>query len=128
MKKLIVTTCAALSLVAISSPAAAQGYGRGHGYGSSYGYGGASQRLQNRIERGIQRGTIDRREARYLHQKLQQLIWQERRLERSGYDRGGVRMLQVRVAGLERAIRKYESDGGYARRGYGRDRDYYDYD
>ncbi len=119
---------AAVALMGVSAPAAAQGYDRGYGYDRDYDrgydrdydrgygrqYGDASREFEARIQAGIRSGAITRREANYLFHKVGQLRDHERKLSRVGYDRGGARVLRTRIQGLERSLREYERNGQYA--------------
>jgi hypothetical protein len=114
----LILTFAAIAGVGMSGPAVAQGYGYGP-YGPAYaqqGYAGASQQLHGRIQHGMQRGLIDRREAQYLFGKLSQLAEAEQRLAYRGYGYTGDRTVRVRARALQRAIQKAEQSPAWGYR------------
>ena len=142
MKKFI-ATMAAVSALAIAAPAAAQpGYGNQQ---DSYRGGQADanlsmriERLQMRLQAGVQSGAISRSEAMPLRRQLRDLTQLEQRFSRdgiSGQERGE---LQRRMRDLRMAIRRadgndqarwsdYDREDGYGRNdrsgsddGYGR--------
>ena len=136
MKK-IITLIAALSAMGLASPAIAQdrygnGYGNNQAYGYSNGYGGIEARtdqLQRRLQVGIQRGTISRREADYLRDGFRQLSRLERQYSRGGLDRNERQFLQQRLQQLQQEIQAAERNRGDGNWGDGRDgRDGYDND
>jgi len=144
MKRILITALAAASLTALAAPAFAQpapGYGGGPGYERGPGYdrsgpgfdrgrdyygGNINQReaqIEARIDRGVQRGDITRREAWRLRSELNDI----RRLERryrftdghmSGWERQD---LESRLDRLSRQVfrarrdedRRYGRPGGY---------------
>jgi uncharacterized protein HemX len=102
MKKTI-TTIAALSALVVSVPAAAQG-----------GYGGIDARiehLQQRIQSGVQRGTISRHEAMQLRPRLRELTRMERQFSRDGLTRRERQILQEEIRELQDQIRYAERSG-----------------
>lgn len=130
------TLLASIAGLATAAPAAAQ-YQDRSGYGYGYGNNGAgydrrdSRRgnpeiaeLRQRIDQGIRRGTIDRREGRYLGEQLRQLVQLDRQYGRDGFSRGEVRDLRQRIRILRDRIERaqYRRNG----RGYDNDRDGHD--
>ncbi len=107
MKK-IITTMAALSVVSIAAPAAAQ-YRGGN-------LDNRIEHLQDRLQQGVQRGTISRGEAMPLRDRLRQLTRLERQFSRGGFSRNEQRILQQRIQSLRQQIHYAErSRGGYDR-------------
>lgn len=118
--KRIVLTLAALSSVAISAPVAAQNFGF---FGSS----ARVQQLQDRIQFGIERGSISRREAGYLRSQVRQLARLERQYSFDGLSSGERRDLQQRIQFVQREIRNAERNGDF-RNGRGDDDERFDRD
>lgn len=122
--KPILAAAAALATIAVALPAAAQPWA------GDYDRGGESQarRLEWRIERMAQRGTLSWREARRLHAQvdvLQRLEWQYRRDGLSRWERDD---LDRRFDAIQMRIRYEARDGDRRSRdrygygyGYGRD-------
>jgi hypothetical protein len=137
MNKLI-ATMAAVSALAIATPAAAQ-YGTGQAYPNSgqgsYRGGNADMnmsaridQLQMRLQAGVQNGSITRSEAMPLRQQLRQLSQLERQFSRDGIDGRERGELQRRMRDLRMAIRQadgndqqrwsnYDREDGYSRDG-----------
>jgi hypothetical protein len=131
--KTLLTTFAAVSALAIAAPAAAQqgygnqgygnqGYGnQGYGYGNGAGIENRIQRLEMRIEAGVQAGAIDRREARTLRQQLRDISRLERQYSRDGLDQRERADLQQRVRYFRDRLQmadgrgdgQYGNNGGY---------------
>lgn len=120
MKK-VVTALAAATALGISAPVAAQFYSyppqQGYGY-APQGFGGLSQQFRARIQAGIQRGLISRKEAAYLFHKVRQLADVEQRIAYRGYSHDAERTLANRAQGLDWAIRKAERSPVRAYRGW----------
>jgi hypothetical protein len=106
--KTIITIAAALSALALAAPAAAQDrYGGNSAYGYGNGHGGIQARtdqLRQRLQFGVQRGTISRREAVYLRDGVRQLTRLERQYSRDGLSRYERRDLQGRIQHLQQQI------------------------
>ena len=123
MKK-IITLVAALSAIGLAAPAVAQDrYGNNNGYGYGNGYGGIQARtdqLRERLQFGVQRGTISRQEAGYLRDGLRQLTRLERQYSRDGLSRYERRDLQGRIQQLQQQIQIAERSRDNR---YGRDDD-----
>lgn len=132
MKKLLVAL-GALGIATTVMPATASAqYGGGYG-----GWRSINERqaiIDERIDRGIRRGCLTRREAFQLRREFQQIAFLERRYRMSapGLTRWEMRDLDQRLDNLSRRVR-YEcrdGDNRWDRRdGYGRDpyrRDYRD--
>ena len=115
MKKFI-TIAAALSALTLAAPAVAQDrYGnndRGYGYGNNNGYGGGIEarldQLRQRLQFGIQRGSISRQEAVYLRDGVRQVTRLERQYSRDGLNRQERRFLQDRLQQLQQQIHAAE--------------------
>lgn len=126
------TLLASIAGLATAAPAAAQYQDRsGYGYGYGYGYGnngtGYDRRehrrgnpelaeLRQRIDQGIRRGTIDRREGRTLSKQLRQLVQIDRQYGRDGFSRGEIRDLRQRIRMLRDRIERAQyrrNDRGY---------------
>lgn len=136
------TLLASIAGLATAAPAAAQ-YQDRSGYGYGYGNGGAGYdrrgnrrgnpeiaELRQRIDQGIRRGTIDRREGRYLGEQLRQLVQLDRQYGRDGYSRREVRDLRQRIATLRNRVERTQyrrNDRGYDNNRNDRD-DRYDRD
>lgn len=118
MKKLT-TTIAALAALGFAIPASAQsGWEQSHrhnGYDQNeYRGGGIDARidqLQQRLQMGVQRGTISRREAEPLRQQLRQLRQLDRQYSRDGLSRNERQALQQRIQSLQVQIRSAERSG-----------------
>jgi hypothetical protein len=110
MKTLMIAVAAAATLGASAltvAPAVAQPYGGGYHDGGSINE--RQQRLQWRISQGERRGTINRREARYLYSQL----WEIDRLEaRYRYDG---RLSRFERADLDRRLDRLSSQIRYER-------------
>ena len=125
MKK-IITALAALSAIGLAAPAVAQDrYGNQNGYGYNNGYGGGGidarmDHLRQRLQFGIQRGTISRQEAVYLRDGFRQLNRLERQYGRDGLSRNERRDLQTRIQRLQQQIQMAERSRNNR---YGRDDD-----
>jgi len=121
MKKVLLSA-AALLAAATALPAAAQPYGYGHPRGHYDNRGWTSvevrlQRLDNRIDRGIERGLLTRREAQGLRWEFRQLVRLERRYGRDGLSWGERADLEHRLDRLTQRVRWERRDGErYSRR------------
>ena len=119
--KRVLMAVAALSTLAAASTAAAQpyrggGYDRGYGggYDQDYGQRNQGQRLEARIQRAAQNGSISWREARSLQfqvDQVQRLEWRYRQNGMSGWE---VRDLERRYDDIRQRIRWERSDGDRA--------------
>jgi hypothetical protein len=121
MKKLTtLTLIGASALTLVAGAAAAQPYG-GYDRGPARGYMPIEQRLDRlnmRIDRGVQSGQLDRREARRLHMQardLERLSYRYGRDGLSGWERAD---LDSRFDRLSAQIRFERSDDQYGS-GYG---------
>lgn len=122
MRKFLISTVAAVSALAVATPAAAQYYhAPAYGYGYGYGYNqGAVRALQTRVNR-IQQDL--RHLARYrmispseFHNRNQEARDLERRLYRDardgrGFDGREFQRTQQRIARLEYKIQRDVHDG-----------------
>ena len=105
MKKVLLTVAAAATL-ATALPAAAQSYGpQRHGYGGWTPIEQRIDRLDNRIDRGVERGAITRREAFVLRTQLRDLVRLSRHYARDGLNRWEREDLDRRFDGLSARIR-----------------------
>lgn len=132
MRKVLLSV--GLATIALSAaPAAAQGYGyddRGYGdrgYGWNGGNGqyrdGAREelwRLSQQVDRAIQRGDLNRREADYFRREIAQLRYLDQRYSQGGYNRREREQLDQRVDRLRERLRYERRDDD--RRWDGRDR------
>ena len=141
MKRQVIAGLAAVTLAATFAGAAqAQHYGNGQGYG--YGHGVQAPRewhpiehrihqIDRRIERGIQRGDLTRREAAFLRRDLNGLIQLERQYSYTGRGLSYREMadLDQRFDVLAQRVRFERRDPEQRgdRYGYGRDDRYSDY-
>lgn len=133
MNKLL-ATMAAVSAIAIAAPAAAQ-YGGNNRQNDVRASASADvnltermERLQSRLQAGVQSGAITRREAMPLRQQLRQLASLERQYARdgiSGQERGD---LQRRMRDLRQAIRAADGNDQARWDGYDREDGYGRYD
>jgi len=109
--KTISLTLAAVSALAITTPLAAQGWhGDRAGARSPHGQRQNAADLRLRLDAGIGRGTITRREATTLRTDLNALVRLERIYGRDGISRDERDMLRRRGASLERMIYRAESN------------------
>ena len=104
MKKFLLAA-GALSVLAIGAPAAAQSWG---GYDPIH---QRFQRLETRIERGVDRGMITRREAQALRWEFRQLVNLDARYRHDGLSRWEATDLERRIEGLSARIRYERRDG-----------------
>ena len=123
MKKVLLSL-AALASVAIAVPAAAQGYGR-QGY-DQRGQDSRNwtpiearlERLQDRIQRGVQSGRLTRNEAQRIRVEFRDLVQRERGYSRGGLSYGEQADLNARFERLQARVRFERQDGETRRRGY----------
>jgi hypothetical protein len=128
--KALFASAAALAVVAVALPAAAQswdpGYGRGAPYGDAYGRNGfargpnnfAADRIAQRIDQGFRNGALTPNEARNLQSRLESVRQLEWRYGRDGYiSPSEGRALDRRYADLESRVYAQLRDND--RRGYG---------
>lgn len=124
MRKILLSM-AAVSALALGAPAVAQ-------QGGLYADTRIDLRigeLQNRIQAGVQAGSISRAEAQPLRMQLRELTRLERQYSAGGLSRGERQDLQQRVQNLRQSIRSAEMSGGgrwedrdgRGGQGYGRD-------
>ncbi len=127
MKKILLSM-AAVSVLSLGAPAAAQGWGNSQQNG---GYGNANVnsnigmrigQLQARLQAGIQSGAISRQEAASLRQQLRQLRDLERHYSINGLTGRERADLQLRLRNFRQQIRYAEGgQGNYRDRGYDND-------
>jgi hypothetical protein len=96
MKKFVLTIAALAALSAGAAPAMAQN--RGSNYDNRI------ETLQKQFDRGVQRGTISRSEARPLRNQMRDLKALERRYSRGGFSRTEQRSLQQHIQRLQQRI------------------------
>lgn len=117
MKRHIIAVLLAGSALTAAVPALAQpGYGGGYGGGrGGYGMGGdyaqRLDRMEDRIERGTQRGDLTRREAFQLRSELRDQRITLRRYERDGLSGWERRDLDRRLDMLQARLRFERRDG-----------------
>ena len=116
MKKTIMTI-AALSVLAIATPAAAQYQGGNHD-NHGYNHDNRGSNLDNRVDAlehqfrtGVARGTISRHEAAPLRERLRQLTRLERQYGRNGFNRRETSELRQRIQTLRQQISYAERNG-----------------
>ena len=146
MRKLILTSVAAASALAVAAPAAAQWaqpapvpYGNAYGYNQGYNNWGYTRSLQARIDnlqRRIaqldNRDRITEREARRLREDTRQLEWRLRNAGRNGLNFQEARNIENRLYRIEQRLVRDAWDGrrwGQGQWGngyYDRDRNGYD--
>jgi hypothetical protein len=133
MKKLIVSSLIAASAVALSAGAASAQSWRGDDYGRSGDYGRyedrgrwvsineRQDRLERRIDRGLQRGDLTRREAFRLRSEMNQVARLEHRYRMNGLSNWERADLDRRFDRIAAQIRWERNDGQYGSGyGYGR--------
>jgi hypothetical protein len=133
MKKLIVSSLIAASAVALSAGAASAQSWRGDDYGRSGDYGRyedrgrwvsineRQDRLERRIDRGVQRGDLTRREAFRLRSEMNQVARLEHRYRMNGLSNWERADLDRRFDRIAAQIRWERNDGQYGSGyGYGR--------
>lgn len=124
MRKFLISL-AIVSTALAAAPAMAQGYGQrgpAQPYNRDGGFnnGGSRQavfelsrdldRIDARIERSVQRGTLSRREAFGLRRDAQQVRFQLRRSQRDGIRGRELGQLRFQVAQLEQRLHSERSD------------------
>jgi hypothetical protein len=121
MKKIVILA-AALSAISLAAPAAAQDRygGNAYGYANGNGIQARTDQLRQRLQFGVQRGTISRQEAVYLRDGVRQLTRLERQYSRDGFSRNERRFLQDRIQQLQQQIHAAERNRDDR---YGRDDD-----
>ena len=121
MKTLIAALAAVTTVTAIAAPAAAQSYGR-HDQGryeqGAYNLNQRQARLDNRIEIGVRRGVIDRREAANLRGQSREIARLEARYRVNGLNPRERADLDNRFDRLEARIAREVHDRDYGQ-GYG---------
>ena len=133
MKKLIVSSLIAASAVALSAGAASAQSWRGDDYGRGGDYGRyedrgrwvsineRQDRLERRIDRGLQRGDLTRREAFRLRSEMNQVARLEHRYRMNGLSNWERADLDRRFDRIAAQIRWERNDGQYGSGyGYGR--------
>jgi hypothetical protein len=133
MKKLIVSSLIAASAVALSAGAASAQSWRGDDYGRSGDYGRyedrgrwvsineRQDRLERRIDRGVQRGDLTRREAFRLRREMDDVARLEHRYRMNGLSNWERADLDRRFDRISAQIRWERNDGQYGSGyGYGR--------
>lgn len=121
MKTLIAALAAVTTVTAIAAPAAAQPYGRDHGRYEQQGAYNLNQRqaqLNTRIEVGVRRGTISRREAADLRNQSQDIARLEARYRVNGLTGWERADLDKRFDRLDVRIAREGHDRDYGQ-GYG---------
>jgi len=110
MRKLLFAL-GAVSTLAIAVPAAAQGYDAIHQQ---------FQRLENRIERGAERGMLTRNEVRGLRGEFRQLVRLDAHYRRDGLSRWEYVDLDRRIDSLSQRVRweRRDDDRRYDDRSY----------
>jgi Ni/Co efflux regulator RcnB len=124
MKKILLSIAAVSAVAAATVPAAAmaQSYDRGYDDRGGWNPGGDRvARLDERIDRGIRNGSLDRREAWRLKGDLRETARLQYRYGRDGLSRWERADLDRRFDRINAQIRyeRHDRDYGY---GYGRDR------
>lgn len=120
MKRALSALLATAAIAAAAAPAAAQPYGGG-GYGGGYNtFERRLDRFEERLERGIQRGDITRREAFRIRQDIREMQILENRYARGGISRWEAQDLDRRLDVLQQRIR-FERQDGQDRGDYRRD-------
>lgn len=134
MKTLIAALAAVTTVTAIAAPAAAQPYGRYDRYEQGRDDGRYEQgryqpgreinqrqrELDRRIDRGVERGELTRREASRLYEGLRDVDRLQITYRSNGLDRAELRELDRRLDVLERQLadsldRRYGQGYGYRR-------------
>ena len=128
MRKAIIAA-AALGAVLSALPAAAQSYGNGYGqrddrsgYGYDRGQGYAQQpaqrlwQLRTAVDRLVQRGRLDRREAVYFRRAVANLTQLDQRYRYNGYTAFERRDIDQRSQTLLRSLRQASDQRGYGNR------------
>lgn len=141
MRKILLTTVAAASALAVAAPASAQwGPAAPVPYGNAYGYNNMNwghirslqariDNLQRRIARLDNRDRISEREARRLREASRELEYRLRVASRNGLHPTEARNIEYRLVRLEQRLIRDASDGrrwGQTQYGggyYDRDRD-----
>jgi uncharacterized lipoprotein YajG len=138
MRKVLISLAAAAATFAVAAPASAQVYGApyGNAYGyNNYGYNNVRSlqvrinQIQQQINMLDRRNVLSNREARRLRWESSKVEQQLYRASRYGLNPYEARNIQIRVANLERSVRReaYDRNGRYGgRQWYGRDRDHHD--
>ncbi len=111
MKRALSALLATAAIAAVAAPAAAQPYGGGYGGGGYNTFERRLDRFEERLERGIQRGDITRREAFRIRQDIRELQVLENRYDRGGISRWEAQDLDRRLDGLQQRIRYERRDG-----------------
>ena len=103
MKKVLLAA-GAFSALAIALPAAAQPYYGGDGIHQRF------SQLERRIERGIERGALDRREAQGLRMEFRSLVRLDAQYRRDGLSRWEHQDLTRRIENLSARVRYERRD------------------
>jgi Spy/CpxP family protein refolding chaperone len=113
MKKLIVSLAAIATAAGIAAPAAAQGY-RHHDGGMNINE--RQDRIERRIDRGLHRGDLTRREASRLRDDFYRIAHLESRYRVNGLSSWERADLDRRFDRLEAQLRFERRDHQYSRR------------
>jgi hypothetical protein len=129
MRKVLISTAAAVSALAFAAPAAAQYYPAPPPYGNAYGYNNYGQvrnlqvridRLQQRIARFDARDRISEKEARRLRNESREIEQRLRRASRYGLNPQEYASIDYRIRRLESRIYRDARDGhGWNNNGWG---------
>jgi hypothetical protein len=109
MKKIALTTLAAVTLAASAGAAAAQPYGYRHAV--SYNINQRQAEFDNRIDWGVRNGSLTRSEAARLHGEFRTVARLEARYRVGGLSAWERRDLDRRLDGLDANIRQQLHDG-----------------
>ena len=116
MKKVILSL-AAVAALAAALPAAAQPYGNAYGHQRGYDQRAWTpievrlERLQDRIQRGVERGQLTRREAQAIRYEFRDLVQRERAYSRNGLTWQERADLDARFERLNARVRWERRDG-----------------
>jgi len=121
MKKIIISSLMAASAIALSAGAASAQSWRGDDRGRWVSINERQQRLEMRIDRGVQRGDLTRREAWRLRQQMNDVARLEHRYRMNGLSNWERADLDRRFDRVSAQIRFERQDGQYGS-GYGYDR------
>lgn len=123
MKTLIATLAAAAAVTAAvpaaAHPAGDYGYGRHERGHVGYAVSSRQHELSQMISIGVRRGSLTPREARILHDKVEDIAARERHYARGGLNRREVADLHRRIDEVEARITLAMQDRQYGH-GYGR--------
>lgn len=132
MRKVLISIAAA-GVALAAAPSMAQSWGNG-GYGGGYGNGSYNNgygrpgnvtpwQVRDMVERAINRGEVSRRDAKELREDVRDLMRQDARARRNGYDWGERRDIDRKSGDILRDLQRARRGGnGY---GYGNGNDGY---